>query len=73
LLTEKKSVESQKTKNNVLSLFSILFPTSKIILSDGKIMLINEKTNENGEINNNNFDIFLKILKDMFCLNQENK
>ena len=73
LLTEKRSIESQKTKNNVLSLFSILFPTNKIILSDGKIILINEKTNENGEINNNNFDIFLKILKDMFCLNQENK
>lgn len=71
-LLSQNNNEIKKIKNNILSFLSILFPTSKISLQYS-IKIQNIKTNEMGEINEDNFDIFKTILNNMFCLGKENK
>lgn len=68
-----KHIESQRARVHILSLLSILFPTSKIFLQDNIIKIQNIENNETGEINQQNFDNFKSILNNMFCLNDANK
>lgn len=76
-MIQEMNMESQEARVNVLSLLSLLFPTRKIFLGRRSIQLRDyhsEKENDVGEINEENFEIFKKILIDMFCLtNEENK
>lgn len=68
-----KSIDINKTKINVLSLLSLLFPTGKILLNE-TIQIEDVETHQVGEINQNNFQQFKEILIEMFCLNgKENK
>ena len=73
LLSDKNDSNTKKMKNNLLFFLSIIFPTSSINITQEKIILQNQQTKERGEINNNNFSIFLKILNDMFSLETDNK
>ena len=68
-----RNVESQKARINVSSLLALLFPSKEIILGRQGIQLRDPQKDENGEINNDNFQIFKGILIDMFCLNGDNK
>lgn len=71
---QEKSIQAQKTKVGVLSLFVLLFPNSQISLGKKVIQLRNQQTGEVNEINEDNFDFFQQILISMFCLtNEENK
>lgn len=76
-MIQEKNIESQEARVNVLSLLSLLFPTRKIFIGRRSIQLRDyhsEKEYDVGEINEENFEIFKKILIDMFCLtNEENK
>jgi hypothetical protein len=76
-MIQEKNMESQEARVNVLSLLSLLFPTRKIFIGRRSIQLRDyhsEKEYDVGEINEENFEIFKKILIDMFCLtDEENK
>lgn len=73
-MIQERNIESQKAYLNVLSLLALMFPTYKINLKKNIIQFRNNETNEVGEINQNNFQDFKKILISMFCLtSKENK
>lgn len=73
-MIQERNIESQKAYLNVLSLLALMFPTYKINLKKNVIQFRNNETNEVGEINQNNFQDFKKILISMFCLtSKENK
>lgn len=68
-MLQEKHVEAQKARISVLSLLTLLFPTSQILLNSQAIQLRNNDTGNVGEITENNFEGFKEILIDMFCLN----
>lgn len=73
-MVQEKSIESQQARLNILSLLALMFPTSEILLGKKAIQLRNHQTDEVNEINDENFEVFKKILISMFCLtNKENK
>lgn len=73
-MIQERNIESQKAHLNVLSLLALMFPTYKINLKKNIIQFRNNETNEVGEINQDNFQDFKKILISMFCLtSKENK
>lgn len=68
-LLAESQIEAQEARINVFSLLELLFPTSTIVIKRDYIQLQNSETKEIGRIDEKNFNIFLKILNDMFCLN----
>lgn len=70
-LLARQEVEVQQIKINIFSLLGILFPTSTILVKEDCIQLQNTKNKEVGFINNDNFEKFKEILKDMFCLGND--
>ena len=67
------TADTQIIRAKVLSLLTILFPTSSIDFNE-TIKITNINTQETGEINEENFQEFKQILIDIFCLSsKENK
>ena len=60
--------ESIKLRNQVLILFTLLFPEYKINIEKDKISLIHFNTNKISYINNQNYDVFKNIINKIFCL-----
>ena len=73
-MVHERNLESQQARLNIVSLFALLFPAYQINLSRETIQLRNHQTNEVGQINQNNFEDFKRILISMFCLtSKQNK
>ena len=72
-MIREKNIESQQAKINVLSIFTLLFPTCEILLGEKTIQLRNQENGEVSEITESNFENFKAILIEMFCLNSDNK
>lgn len=72
-MMHQKTPQSQKARLQVASIFTIMFPLYKVIFEDDKIVFIHVQTQEQGEINEQNFEIFRDILIKMFCLETEEK
>lgn len=73
-MIQEKHQESFQAKVNVLSVLALIFPTYEIFLKKDSIKLVNVETQEESEINSDNFQTLKEILIDVFCLtNQENK
>lgn len=73
-IIQERSLESQQARLNVMSILALLFPTNEILLGKQVIQIREPQTNEVGEINQDNFEAFKRILTSMFCLtNSENK
>ena len=73
-IIQERSLESQQARLNVMSVLALLFPTNEILLGKQVIQIREPQTNEVGEINQDNFEAFKRILTSMFCLtNSENK
>ena len=67
-IVQGKDLEARRVKVNILSLLTLLFPTSEILLNKKTIQIRNVQTGETNQINEQNFDSFKKILITMFCL-----
>ena len=67
-IVQGKDLEARQAKINMLSLLTLLFPTSEIILNKKVIQIRNVQTGEISQINQQNYDSFKKILVTMFCL-----
>lgn len=64
-----KEVQSREARVNLFSVLTLLFPTSEItLIGKEKIQLKDHQTDNIGEITENNFEDFKKILVNMFCL-----
>lgn len=73
-IVQGKDLEARQAKINMLSLLTLLFPTSEIILNKKVIQIRNVQTGETSQINQQNYDSFKKILVTMFCLtNKDNE
>ena len=72
-MIQEKNIGSRQAKINVLSVLTLLFPTSKILLGKQTIQIQNHQTGEVKEINEKNFENFKQILISMFCLNEKGK
>ena len=73
-IVQGKDLEARQAKINMLSLLTLLFPTSEIILNKKVIQIRNVQTGETNQINQQNYDSFKKILVTMFCLtNKDNE
>ena len=66
-----KSKESQVIRNNALMVLTLLFPDFIIRLLPASIEL--EKEENKFYIDNRNFEEFKQILKQMFCLEENNE
>ena len=74
MMVQGKNLEAKQARINIMSLLTLLFPTSEILLGREAIQLRDHSTKDVSEINENNFDIFKQILINMFCLtSKENK
>lgn len=68
LILKEQNVVVQKNKICVLMLLTLLFPKYQIKFTENKIILTDMDTQEEYDINDNNFSKFLEILNSMFCL-----
>ena len=59
-----------KMRNQILILFTLLFPEYEIEIDTDKILLKNVKNNRISCIDNKNYDAFRDIIKEMFCLKE---
>lgn len=59
-----------KMRNQLLILFTLLFPECKIEIDTDRILLKNINNNKISCIDNKNYDIFRDIIKQMFCLRE---
>lgn len=69
LILKEQNIVVQKNRICVLMLLTLLFPKYQIKFTENKIILIDIDTQEEHDINDNNFSKFLEILNSMFCLN----
>lgn len=60
--------EIKEQKDNVLSLFSLILPKYKVSFTPRSLMLLAE--NESITIDENNFDAFQDMVKEMFCVSK---
>ena len=66
-IIKEQNITVQKNKVCVLMVLSLIFPTYEIHIKDDYFSFIKEGEEEH-QINNKNFNIFLSILSEMFCL-----
>lgn len=69
LILKEQNIVVQKNRICVLMLLTLLFPKYQIKFTENKIILTDIDTQEEHDINDNNFSKFLEILNSMFCLN----
>lgn len=60
--------ETKDKKDNIISLLSLLFPFCSVSMTPNSIVLINRESNSVSMIDNDSFDSFQEILKDVFCV-----
>lgn len=71
IINDKQNNELKTSINNVKMVLALLFPEYTISFTERQIMIIKPgEQMEVGYIDNSNFDIFQKTLKDMFCLSK---
>lgn len=68
-IMKEQNITIQKSKICVLMVLSLLFPGYEININN-EIMLIDEKSKAEYIINTKNYEEFLKILNEMFCLKE---
>lgn len=68
LIMGEKNPVVQKNKICVIMLLTLMFPNYQVYIKEDKISLVEEKTQEEHFIDNDNFSKFLEILNSMFCL-----
>lgn len=71
-IAKDKNVSTRKQINNMIMVLALLFPEHEINLSNKSILLLRKNLEgqviELGQINNENFEEFKKIISAMFCL-----
>lgn len=65
-----RDVQVQKNKTCAILVLTLMFPTYRLKFYSSSIVLIDDRTGENFEINSSNYEAFKSILVDMFCLKQ---
>ena len=62
--------DTSDKKISILTLFTLLFPNYKPIITPNSIILNNFETKENVIIDDNNFDNFQNVIKQVLCFNK---
>lgn len=65
-MTIMNNKETVAKKNSVLTLFTLIFPTKKVVLLPSSIILSSD--GETAVIDENNFEDFQEVIKAVFCL-----
>ena len=61
--------DTQEKKIAITTLFSLLFPSYRTMITPNSIILTHLENNNTILIDSNNFDIFQSVLKEIFCIN----
>lgn len=61
--------QDSEKKNTIITLFSLIFPNYKTTITPRSIILINLESKETVLIDNDNFQIFQNVLKEVLCIN----
>lgn len=67
-MVQQEDLDAKKARINMLKILAIIFPSYSIQLQGITIKLINPQTEEEFQINEQNFSQFQSIIKQMFCL-----
>jgi hypothetical protein len=59
--------ESKDKKKSIMSLLALIFPNHNPVITPNGINLINLDTKQTSVIDNNNFEIFRNVFKEVFC------
>lgn len=69
-MTMLQSPEMKDKKQCVIDVLSLIFANKRIAFTPNSLLFTDIKTNESSIVDENNFDVFQNVLKQIFCINR---